>query len=206
MGDEIHLFDGRDASFEGRIETIAPNRVEGVLLSEKQSGRDVSADIVLCQGLIKGARWDWLLEKACEIGVARVIPLLTRRTVVKATLRDAHKLQRWANIALAASKQCGRSTVMTVDAPISFMDSWPLKPADVPAFIPWEKEETFDFGTVLGKRAWLFVGPEGGWDSSEVEMARRCGARPVHLGPTLLRSETAGIVAATLLLKEMGIY
>ena len=104
IGDTIDLFDGKDLSFQGRIDSIVPERIAGTILSQQKAPESALINMTLCQALIKGPRWDWLVEKACEIGVATLVPLLTARTVVKPSRAAA--LDRWKRITLAASKQC----------------------------------------------------------------------------------------------------
>jgi len=207
LDDEIDCFDGKDTSFRVRIISVqGEDYLEGEILSHQVPGPAPTAQVTLCQGLLKGPKWDWFLEKACEIGVHRVIPLLTQRTVVKASERDARKLERWRKIVLSASKQCGRNDLMMVDEPLPFHESLALKPETIPGLIPWEKEDNATLHGISGHQAWLFIGPEGGWDFQEIELARRRGLKTVKLGPTLLRSETAGLVAALLALREMQVY
>ena len=217
-GDILDLFDGKNLSFQGRIDFIGSDRIEGAILSQSQAVRSSLERLVLCQALIKGPRWDWLVEKACEIGVTMLVPVLTARTVVKPARVAA--LDRWRRIALAASKQCGRGEVMGISEPKSFAEIMTSLPENGLALLPWEKEATNTIHQAmqgglaskpsslseLSRTVSLFIGPEGGWDSQEVDLAVRHGAIPVSLGPTLLRSETAGLVAATLVLRERGFY
>jgi len=208
IGDIIALFDGKNLSFEGRIDSLTPERIEGTILSQQTAPPSSRAHLTLCQALIKGPRWDWLVEKACEIGVAGLVPLLTARTVVKPSSDAA--LDRWRRIALAASKQCGRGDVMEIMEPKPFPEVIQSLPQDGLALIPWEKENKKTIHEAcqgqLNRPVHILIGPEGGWEPGEVDSATRHGAIPVQLGPTLLRSETAGVVAATLVLREFGTY
>ena len=208
IGDVIDLFDGKDMSYEGKIGSIAPDRIDGVILSEAKGKQTSKVKLILCQGLIKGPKWDWLVEKACEVGVTRLVPLLTARTIIKPAKQEAN--DRWKRIALAASKQCGRPDVMDVSAPQLFANVFSGLPKESLLLIPWEKENTMTIKQACQNKShpsgYLFIGPEGGWESQEVDLAVRHGAIPVRLGPTLLRSETAGLVAATLVLSELGVY
>jgi 16S rRNA (uracil1498-N3)-methyltransferase len=208
-GDTIDLFDGKDNAYSGRIETITEEHVNGVLVANLEIPR-VGVEIILAQGLLKGPKWDWLIEKASEIGVKKLLPLLTSRTVVQTDPEGAAmKISRWNRIALAAAKQCGRPDVMEVAEPVAFADYVRLK-SDAFYLIPWEKESSRRIADVprppKTTKVVCFIGPEGGWEESEVAMAERMGATPVRLGPTLLRAETAGIVAATLILREFEVY
>lgn len=207
VGDEIDCFDGKDASFRARIVSRrSDDDLDAEILEVRAAEQQTQGHVTLCQGLLKGPKWDWFLEKACELGVHRVIPLVSERTIVKSTERDPHKIERWQKIVLAASKQCGRNELMRVDAPRSFNEVLEERPSSAEAFIPWEKEDATPLRNISSKEVWIFIGPEGGWDEKEVALAQRRGIKPVRLGPTLLRSETAGLVAATLALREFGLY
>jgi len=208
-GDIIDIFDGKDLSYEGRIESVAPDRIEGVIVAQEKKRHSTTVELILYQALIKGPKWDWLLEKACEVGVTRVVPLLTARTVIKPAKDETR--ERWKRIALAAAKQCGRADIMDIAPPTPFSDAIESLPGGL-TLIPWEKETAKTIKQVVSSsqskptRVSLFIGPEGGWEAREVESAVRQGAVAVRLGPTLLRSETAGLVAATLVLSELGVY
>jgi 16S rRNA (uracil1498-N3)-methyltransferase len=211
VGDAIGLFDGKDLSFQGQIESVSASEIQGKIISQAPAKEPSRVQLTLGQALIKGSKWDWLVEKASEIGVARLVPLVTARTIVKPERDEAR--ERWKRIALAAAKQCGRSDVMEIDPPKAFADIFGDMPPGGLCLIPSEKEtlktikqalRIFDLPPPCP--IFLLIGPEGGWESSEVELAVRHGAFAVRLGSTLLRSETAGLVAATLVLREFGDY
>jgi 16S rRNA (uracil1498-N3)-methyltransferase len=216
IGDTIEFFDGKDLSYRGRIDSISSERVEGVILERQAEGWPCACELILYQALIKGPKWDWLVEKGCEIGVVKLVPLMTARTIVKPSREAA--LERWKRIALAAAKQCGRPAVMEISEPKPFPEAIASLPKNGLALIPWEKEQARTIRAALSSSAssspavtgggpiGVFIGPEGGWDTQEVDLAVRHGVVPVTLGPTLLRSETAGLVAATLVLAERGGY
>ena len=137
-GDTIDLFDGKDLSFTGRIQNVSPERVEGVILEKLKDAKASTCDLTLYQALIKGPKWDWLVEKASEIGVTRLVPLLTARTIVKPSHEAS--LERWKRIALAAAKQCGRPNVMAISKPKPLAEAISGLPENGLALIPWEKE------------------------------------------------------------------
>ncbi len=208
-GDDIDLFDGKDLSYRGRIESVSPDRVDGVLTQEEKRLPSSGPSLVLYQSLIKGPKWDWLVEKACEIGVSRLIPIAAMRSTVRLTPEgEKAKIERWCRMALAASKQCGRQDVMQVDASTTMESALTNLGPDSLSLIPWEKELERSVrqgcGGKIVKRVNIFIGPEGGWESSEVKRAVQAGVIPVRLGIRLLRSETAGLVASTLVLGELG--
>lgn len=206
-GDAIELFDGENMAFEGRIESVSKNRIEGIII-ERSNPSVLPFTLTLYQALIKGPKWDWLVEKACEVGVSHLVPVITARTVVQAVEgdRQAHKMDRWRNIALAAAKQCGRNNHMTISEPLILGKALQNLPNNSLTLIPWEKTTTVTIrqacNTGKKRHIGIFIGPEGGWEENEVEQAMKKGAIPVTLGPTLLRAETAGLVACVLTAAE----
>lgn len=211
VGDILDLFDGKDTAFKGRIDLIQTDEIEGAVLEDVKNGIFMSVELTLYQALTRGAKWDWLIEKSCEIGVTRIVPVLTERCIPKVDfMKVGQKSERWNRVAMAAAKQCGRSDVMKVEVPVLFpVVLATLHPSDL-SVVPWEKETKRSITDACkdfrGKRVNIFIGPEGGWEAKEIEQAIAHHATPVRLGPTLLRTETAGLVAATLALREFGIY
>jgi 16S rRNA (uracil1498-N3)-methyltransferase len=209
-GDLIDLFDGQNAAYKGRIESVDADRVEGTLLEDFRA-EPWPVQLTLYQALSRSPKWDWLVEKVCEVGVSRLVPIATHRSLVKLPAsQHGAKLARWQRIALAAAKQSGRSQVMTVESPREFSAALAALEPQALSLIPYEKESERSIRDACqgyaGSQVNLFVGPEGGWDPEEVELARQRGVIPVRLGPTLLRTETAGIVASALVLREFGLY
>jgi len=146
-------------------------------------------------------------RKSCEIGVTTLVPLLTARTVVKPAKGEVRS--RWKRIALAASKQCGRHDVMEVTPPQKLLEVLGRLPKGALILIPWEKElgricSAGCCGARGHPRTFIFSLVRRRLEAQEVELAVRHGAISVRLGPTLLRSETAGLVAAALVLSECG--
>lgn len=205
VGEEIEIFDGKDMSYRGCIDFISPERLEGHIVHALGTRDEDSAPVSLYQALIKGPRWDWLVEKACEVGAARLIPITTARTIVKPTHKAG--VERWERIALAASKQSGRLRPMQISAPMTYSEALATLPNAGLALIPWEKEMKTTIREALksAQPVSLFIGPEGGWEAAEIEFARRRGVIPVTIGKTLLRSETAGLVALAQVLSEKGV-
>jgi 16S rRNA (uracil1498-N3)-methyltransferase len=207
VGDEIELFDGRDRAFVGRIEQVLIDTIEGKILST-QAATPTSVEIWLYAALIKGPRWDWLLQKACEVGVDVLVPIETTRTIVHLDGKEiSTKLDRWNRIALEATKQCGRSVPMAIHEPQSFADALQkIQPKSLFIF-PWEKENKKTIREACigfnGSHASLWIGPEGGWTEEEAQAAQSAGAIAVTLGKNMLRSETAGIVATALVIQEL---
>jgi 16S rRNA (uracil1498-N3)-methyltransferase len=208
-GEEVRLFDGENRSYRARLESISPDRVEGAILEELKASR-LPYRLRLFQGMPKGDKLEWILEKGTELGVAEFIPVVTERSVVRVPSdRIPKKLDRWRKIVLAAAGQCGRSDLPEVRAPLPFAEALALcGPSDL-TVLPWEGEEATSLKAALsGKKGGtvlnLFIGPEGGFSVGEVEEARGRGAVTATMGPLILRTETAGIAAAAAVLYEMG--
>jgi 16S rRNA (uracil1498-N3)-methyltransferase len=207
-GDELTLFDGSGVEARASLVAIAPSRVEARVVSVAPGLREPAVRLTLYQSVVKGERFEWLVEKGTELGVARFVPLLSRRAVVRPG--EGGKLDRWRRIAIEAAEQCGRAVVPEVSAPLRLEEA--LASLEGTALMPYEGERATGIAAALRSVAGggrpaslaLIVGPEGGFEPDEVRLALSAGARPVSLGPRILRSETAGVVAAALALAELG--
>ncbi len=164
--------------------------------------------VTLAQGIPKGQKMDFVVEKATELGVARITPFTSERTVGDGA-RDG-KLERWRRLAKSAAQQCGRGDVPAVDAPVGFDElSAGFAAYDV-ALVPWELDAGPPLRDVLpaliagARDAVVVIGPEGGLAHAEVDAARAGGARVISLGSRIFRTETAGLVACSALLYASG--
>lgn len=205
-GDEVVVFDGQGGEALTRIEALADDRVE-LRVCERRTGRTESAiELTLAVAVPKGDRFDWLVEKATELGVARLVPLRTARSVVDP--RES-KLDRLRKTIVEASKQCNRSRLMELTAPADwteFLEAygptaqgaggnrlWIADPAGDP--VPLSGLAELGAGE---NRMVAAIGPEGGFTADELERGRQSGARLVSLGPRILRIETAAVALAAL--------
>ncbi len=201
-GAEIGAFDGAGHT---RLYHVVARDDGALTLEAKQpvfSCADPPVRTVLFACIPKGERMDWMLEKATELGVSKIVPVMSERTVVRLEGRQAEaKRERWQRIVEAASRQCGASLIPEVVAPVRFADTVPLMRACttliVAALIPEARPlrpllESLDparRGQVWG---W-WCGPEGDFTSEEMRTILACGALPVTLGPLILRAETAAL-------------
>ncbi len=204
-GERIVLFDGSGVEAVAELTSATSSRAEAHVLSIRPGAAEPPVRLTLCQSVVKGGRFEWVLEKGTEIGVARFVPILTERNVARPG--EGTKLDRWRRIVVEAAEQCGRSVVPEVTPPVVLEEA--LRGLELPALVPHEAErvvtvraavEALDQPRALS----ILVGPEGGFTPQEVRQAVSRGARTVSLGPRILRSETAGIVAATLALAYLG--
>lgn len=212
-GDRVCCFDGQGAEHAGTISHLTRARMAVRLdqrlaaspLTPRVKGGARGLTLWLAQALIKAPRFDWLIQKATELGVNRLSPIMTERTVIRLTdAQGRRKRERWRRIAEAASKQCGRADVPSIDPPQSLRILLPLL-GDVPlVLIPTLEVAARPFRDVLeGSRAAgdvaVLIGPEGDFSPAEVAAAVKAGAQPVSLGRLTLRSETAALACLAIL-------
>jgi len=211
-GDEIVLFDGSGEDVRLRLDAVSDRHVGAALLERRPGPREPRLRLHLYQSITKGDRFEWLLEKATEIGVASITPLVASRAVVK-TPAEGNRAERWRRIVVEAAEQCERSTVPAIGAPIAFDDA--LRSATGILLLPYEDagDRAPSINDVLNRRVddvfalasvSVFIGPEGGYEQAEIERATVAGAEVVTLGDRVLRSETVGLVAATLVMHAVG--
>ncbi len=217
-GDALRLFDGRGRRFAGVISDIRKDgSVAGTIEREIEEDAPPPARVrvVLHQALLKQARWDWLLEKGTELGVAAFAPLLTQRTVVPEGSARA-KMERSKRIVVAAAKQCGRADLPELREPVHLRDALKACQGRGPALFAWEALPGVCAASVLRPvlsqalreakggefSTHLFIGPEGGWADEEVELAEAEGALLFGLGPATLRAETAALASIAALAYE----
>ena len=199
-GEPVELFDGRGNAVRGVVEELdrdaAIIRVEAPVPS-----RESRLAIELAMAIINLDKFELVLQKATELGARSVIPLETERVEVRAE-RYRGKAERWNKIVLEAVKQCGRSTIPTVEAPAPFADV--VARDGVKVFC--DADATPDAGSRLAEaeRLTLFIGPEGGWSDGEIALARDRECIFKRLGPRRLRAETAAIVAVTIAAARTG--
>ena len=210
-GDEIIIV-SEGQEYQALISDFVDNQVLCTLRDATVGLGEPPLEVILLQGMPKGEKLELIIQKAVEIGVSKIVLLDTQRSVVKLDSSKAEKrLTRWRRIALEAAKQCRRSIVPQVEG-IYKLSQWleGQKQSEETLFlVPWEDERRAGIGEVLKEqkgigKVIILIGPEGGLSESEVAEAKRYGARPVTLGPRILRTETAAIVAPALVLYQLG--
>jgi 16S rRNA (uracil1498-N3)-methyltransferase len=199
-GAHLLVFDEQGLEHEVRLERLGPRQGEAVILQSHRPARESAFDLVLAPALTRGARMDLVIEKATELGVRRIAPVVCRHGVTR-----GERTERWRRIALAATKQCGRTTVPPIDPvrPLGELVrlAWPgLR------LIAWEDEQQQALTALpdVAAAAVVVVGPEGGIGDDELADARAHGFVPFTLAPRILRAETAAIVAVALCQHRWG--
>ncbi len=209
-GAEITVLDGKGGEYLARITEAGADRVTAEILEATRRLAESRVRINLVQGMPKGEKFEWILQKNTEIGVARFQPVLTERSTVRLdpTAR-AKKLDRWQKIVREAAEQSGRQLTPEIDPVRDWRElAAALRPGLM--LIPWEGEREQPIKRVLAAHPeapdeiTVLIGPEGGFALDEVEAAKRWGAIPVTLGPRILRTETAGLAVATIILYHYG--
>ncbi len=203
VGDRVLVTDGRDRMLEMEITAIGPVQTVGVILREMPRLHEPTLDVTLGVSLLRNpSRFDYLVEKATEIGVRRIVPLKCDRTIPRSA-----KVDRYRHLALAAMKQSCRCYLPVIDPPMDLPSFLAGAGPDALRILPHEQApEQRTIGRLLGtrndvRRAYLAIGPEGGFSDEEVNAATQASWELVRMGPRRLRAETAALVALTLLLQ-----
>ena len=213
-GDRLIVLDDSGWEREVELSRLTRNVVIGYVVEERLAAGEPRTKISLYQGVLKAQKFEWVLQKGTELGLVEFIPLVCERSLV-GDLEDVdRKLGRWGRIIREAAEQSRRGRLPVLRPAMLFdqgcqraMRSGGL------SLVPWEEERTTSLKSALRAGAdgedrpfsvSLFIGPEGGLTADEIEVARRYQAQPVSLGPRILRAETAGLVAASAILYELG--
>ncbi len=211
-GDKIVLNNCNGEEFLANIRTITKQEVIVDIEEKLEINNESEVKIYLFQGLPKAQKMDLIVQKGTELGVTKFIPTLTERVDIKLK-GEFKKLDRLNRIALEAAKQSKRTVIPTVSEPISFEDALTnMKALDL-VIVPYENAENFGIKTLFNdenidiskiKTVGILVGPEGGFELSEINKLKENGAYIVTLGSRILRTETAGFVATSLVQYELG--
>ncbi|MDB6087563.1 MAG: hypothetical protein JWN85_347 [Gammaproteobacteria bacterium] len=205
-GDALTVFDGRGGEYSARIEEFRRDTVVVAVDEYRDDERESPLSLTLAQGISRGERMDWIIQKATELGTARIIPVFTKRSMVKLDERQAEKkLQHWRGIAVAACEQSGRNRVPDLTSPLDLSEV--LRDGD-PSATRLLLSPTADLGIddleLTAPGITVLIGPEGGLAETEHAAAVAAGFRPVRLGPRVLRTETAAIAALTIIQHYFG--
>jgi 16S rRNA (uracil1498-N3)-methyltransferase len=197
-GHPLRLFDGSGDEYEAELASLAKRSVTArVLESAEAEDRESPLRITLAQGIARGEKMDWILQKATELGVARIVPLVTDRTEVKLDAERAERrIAHWEAVVASACEQCGRRRLPAVGEPMKLSD-WAAS-LDESAGLRLALNPNGDIAPrdlPASARATLAVGPEGGLSSHDLAALGAAGFRGLKLGPRILRTETAGLAA-----------
>jgi 16S rRNA (uracil1498-N3)-methyltransferase len=208
-GDTIVVLDDRGAEYEVTLTTVSPKEAVGRVTSTRDAVGEPTVQLTLFQSLLVREKFEWVLQKATEVGVAQFVPVLTERGLVRTQQIDENKLDRWRRIVTEAAEQSHRGRIPKIEPIIPFADVF-SRFVGFDRFLiaaPSQTATLRDTLREIGREApsiALMIGPEGGFTDEEVALACEKGAVAVGLGPRILRTETAAVVACALVLYELG--
>jgi 16S rRNA (uracil1498-N3)-methyltransferase len=213
VGETLILLDNSGDELLCRLCKSERTGVEVELLERRPGRREPGVEVILCQGLLKSARFEWILEKGTELGVTTFIPTLCRRSMAGLEETGPAKVQRWLRILQEAAEQCGRSRIPTLSPIRPLIHTLDAIPGGALALMPWEEEQSRTLHTVLRAASTrkeekptvvvLFIGPEGGLMPEEVRLAQRYNVEVVTLGSRILRAETAALATIASVFYEL---
>lgn len=209
-GDKLLVSDGQKMDYEVIINKIGQDEIIVTIENKWSNENEPVIQVVLFQGMPKADKFEWIIQKAVELGVHQIIPVMTTRTVVKITdaQKTKKKVERWNKIIEGAAKQSGRGMIPLVLDPISYDEALEMASRLDHVIIPYEEEKEGRLGQVLpipaGKSIGVFIGPEGGFTTEEIQKAIECKIQPITLGKRILRTETAGLAVLSIIMYEAG--
>lgn len=214
-GEPLTICDSLGKDYDCEIESLEPEAVNLRILAIRETAAEPSVKVTLYQALPKSDKFDWVVQKTVELGVGRIIPVMTARCVSRPDEKSMRKkVERWQKIAVEAAKQSGRGILPRIGEPLSF--SVAVEEAASRAkeknggkaaallFYEGGGERILRLVDEGAEEISIFIGPEGGFDPSEVELAVKRGVQTATLGPRILRTETAPIAAMAALMQATG--
>lgn len=210
IGEELRISDGNNKKYLCEIASMSADEVVATIVKEEVADTELPSKIYLFQGLPKSDKMELIVQKAVELGAYEIIPVATKRAVVKLDdKKAAKKVERWNAIAEGGAKQSGRIVVPKVTGVMSYKEAVAYaKQLDV-LLVPYELAEGMDETRRIvsdikpGQSIGIFIGPEGGFETSEVEYAMEQGAKAITLGKRILRTETAGLTTLSILMYHL---
>lgn len=209
--DKISVCDNKDNEYIVEINSISSEGVLGKIIEKVDIIRESNINITLYQGLPKGSKMDMIIQKATELGVKNIVPIITDRTIVKIKDRkkEEKKIDRFRKIALEAAKQSKRGVVPEISSIISIDDAIrEIKENGSFTIVPYEDENKLgikDFiKNVDNKNINIIIGPEGGFSEKEISNLKEIDSKIISLGPRILRTETAGFTTIAIIMYELG--
>ena len=198
LGDQVVLLDNSGMEYVMQLQRISRAAIEGEVIYTGDGQGEPHLRLLLYQAVLKGDKFEWVLQKGTELGVSSFVPVIALRSITRMqeSWQNTHYL-RWSRIITEAAEQSGRCVLPHLHPPLPFEEACQKAVGDELSIMPWEGEKHGSLRTVIEERMphhlSIFIGPEGGWSEVEVAHARSCGIVPVSLGKRILRAETAAI-------------
>lgn len=209
-GEELWVSDGEDKEYYCTIEAVEEGEILCHIHYVQEASYELPSKLYLFQCLPKGDKMELIIQKAVELGAWEIIPVASRRCVVKLDEKKAQKkTQRWQQIAESAAKQSKRMRIPRIHEPLSWGEALKYSASLDVKLIPYELQKEMGEtkkiinSIVPGQSVGIFIGPEGGFEEQEVALAMEAGARPVTLGRRILRTETAGLAMLSVLMFQL---
>ena len=204
-GDACVLFNGDGHDYEARIVAAGKREARADVLSARRVDNEAPLRVTLLQGIARGEKMDWILQKATELGIARILPASSDRSEVKLDAQRADKrLAHWRGIVVSACEQSGRATLPEVAAPQSLAQAAAMREGRGFILDPFAEASLSSLRGIQLHACTLAIGPEGGWSPRDREHLVAAGYEGLKLGPRVLRTETAGIAAIAALQAACG--
>ena len=210
VDEELLISNGQDKDYYCKIEAISDDEIKALILDEEFEGTELPTELYLFQGLPKSDKMELIIQKAVELGVKEIIPVATKRCVVKLDdKKEASKIKRWQAISESAAKQSRRTKIPEISSDKSLKEAINRAKDFELGIIPYENfKDMKETKEVLSKvqkgiKIGIFIGPEGGFEESEVQYALDNGIHPISLGKRILRTETAGLAILSVLMFQL---
>ena len=205
-GEELLAAEGQGSEYRCILRELQDSEIRAEICRKLSGSAELSSRITLFQGLPKSDKMDLIIQKCVELGVFRIVPVTTKRTVVKLDAKkEESRRKRWTAVSESAAKQSGRGIIPEISGVQSFREAVEEAGELDVCLIPYEKAENMArtreilSGIPAGASIGVFIGPEGGFEEEEVREAMEAGARPITLGRRILRTETAGMAVLAML-------
>lgn len=209
-GEEVEICDKNGTDYKCKIIETSKENVICEILERYKSKGESEIEITLFQGLPKSTKMELIVQKSTELGVKKIVPLVTARSIVKINDRkkEDKKIERWSKIAAEAAKQSKRGIIPEISPIMTFNEMLESLGDEDMVIVPYESEENLGIKTILkdckNKKVNIIIGPEGGFAEVEIESLKEINSHIVTLGPRILRTETAGFTTTAIVLYELG--
>ncbi|NLK21544.1 MAG: 16S rRNA (uracil(1498)-N(3))-methyltransferase [Epulopiscium sp.] len=209
-GDKISICNGQGTDYQCIIKNMDKEIIVAQIVSNHLSQTEPKTKITLFQALVKSDKMDLIIQKTVEMGIFKIIPIVTERTVVRFEneKKERSRLARWQKIAESAAKQSQRGIIPEVEPVITLSEAFDRSKEMDCKLIPYEKETDKNLRSILsnfnGGNIAIFIGPEGGFEESEIALGKQQGIIPITLGRRILRTETAGLFTVSIIMYQMG--
>ena len=208
VGDELVVLDNSGLEWRVKLTEVGKDVIEGRIVNQQSAQGEPIVQITLYQGTLKGQKFEWVLQKATELGVSRFVPVICERSVVNKVDALTKKYSRWQEIIREAAEQSRRGKLPVLETPVSLVDAVKQAQSNSLIIMPWEEANGASLKSILvqmkASHISVFIGPEGGFAEQEAALVREAGGAVVKIGPRILRAETAGLAVCAAILYEMG--